>query len=44
MMWLTIAKHLIVGELSVFGIQDTKFKIDRALKMKYINEIIYTWL
>ena len=27
----TIAKHLIICELSIFGKQHTKFEVDRAL-------------
>lgn len=28
----TVAKHLIVSQLSVFGVEDAKFKVDWALK------------
>lgn len=28
----TITKHLVVCQLSVFGVQHAKFKVDRALE------------
>lgn len=28
----TVAKHLVICELSVFGIQDAKLKVDRTLQ------------
>ena len=35
-MRVTVAKHLVICELSVFGKQDTKFEVDRTLKNSWL--------
>lgn len=33
----TITKHLVICELSIFGIQHTKLKVDRTLKENLVR-------